>query len=331
MTQTSAATGNTRTILLVDDELGVINAIKRELHGATFAHHTMVVEGYTDPIAALARAREQNFDLVISDYRMPEMDGLAFLKAYAEIQPDSARLVLSGQTDFESLTRLINETHIYRFIPKPWTEYFLRSSLFQALRLRDAVLENQRLAKIVRSHGLDTDNLLSPDRDLILIVDDDVNVLNSLSRDLTHHSHLDDIFSSVRSEISHHRGAKLEEEKISIQISTSPVHALKMADAVAFSCIIADYRMPEMDGIILLERFMEIQPDCERILISGEASTENLVNALDLAHIFSYIGKPWVDFEVKTSVAQALQHRRIALENRILAEMLRAKDIDLVS
>ena len=42
------------------------------------------------------------------------------------------------------------------------------------------------------------------------------------------------------------------------------------------------------------------------------------------------VGKPWVDFEVKTSVAQALQHRRIVLENRILAEMLRAKDINLV-
>ena len=320
-----------RAILIVDDEVNVINAVKRELHGVTFAQQPLVVEGFTDPKEALARAEEKAFDLVISDYRMPEMDGLEFLKAYAAIQPDSARLVLSGQTDFTSLTRMINETHIYRFIPKPWTEYFLKSSLFQALRLRDVLRENQKLAGVVRRHDLDTSALLPPGRDLILIVDDDVNVLNSLSRDLTHHSSLDDIFSSIRSSMGHrHPGAKLEEDKISIQISTSPLHALKMADAVSFSCIIADYRMPEMDGITLLEKFMDAQPDCERILISGEASTENLVNALDLAHIFSYIGKPWVDFEVKTSVAQALQHRRIVLENRILAEMLRAKDINLV-
>jgi len=318
-----------RNLLIVDDEGGIVNALKREISAITFQHKPLLVEGFTDPEQALARAKEKSFDLVLCDYRMPGMDGLAFLKAFAEVQPDACRLVISGQTDFQSLARMINETHIYRFIPKPWTEYFLKSSIFQALRLRDAVLENRRLADLIRSQGLASTEILgSQDKDLILIVDDDKGVLNALARDLSHNSQQDELFAAVRSDLRH-QPVKLATDQISVQTCSSPLQALKMADSVSFSCIIADYLMPEMDGINLLQAFAEKQPDCARILISGEASTENLVNALDLAHIFSYIGKPWVDFEVKSGVAQALQHRRITIENRILAEMLRAKDIGL--
>jgi DNA-binding NtrC family response regulator len=328
----TSQTENKKSILIVDDEPGIINAVRRELSSVVFAHQALDIEGYTNPLEALERAANKPFDLVISDYRMPEMDGLSFLKAFAQLQPNCARLVLSGQTDFNSLAKMINETHIYRFIPKPWTEYFLKSSILQALRLREAVLENRRLADIIRTHGLASSaDFATQGKDRILIVDDDINVLNALSRDLSYHSNFDDLFSIIRSDLTSHQPTRLDTDRISVQTCSSPSQALKMADEVTFSCIISDFRMPEMDGIALLQAFAEKQPDCERILISGEASTVNLVNALDLAHIFSYIGKPWVDFEVKSSLAQALEHRRITIENRVLAEMLRAKDIDLLT
>jgi DNA-binding NtrC family response regulator len=95
-----------------------------------------------------------------------------------------------------------------------------------------------------------------------------------------------------------------------------------MAKAVTFSCILADFRMPEMNGVELLQRFADEQPDCARMLISGQISQEQLISAVDLAHIFGFISKPWQDFELKSSIAQALAYRRLQLENRLLADLV---------
>lgn len=314
-------------VLVVDDEQSIVNAVRRELCSSPAGRQRFQVEGFTSPIQALERAKEQPFDLVISDYRMPGMDGLTFLKTLGEIQPDCSRVVLSGQTDFDSLTRMVNETHIYRFIPKPWSEYFLKSSISQALRFRQTMLENRRLADIVRQHGFTAHPILN-EEERILVVDDDTNVLNALTRDLSRRSDLDELFSAVRTEIAHQQPARLEEKKLTVQICSSALQALKLAGSTAFSCVIADYQMPDIDGISLLQAFEEKQPDCIRILLSGVASTETLVNAIDLAHIYAYTSKPWVDFELKATVAEALEHRRMLLENRVLAEMLRTHSTD---
>jgi response regulator RpfG family c-di-GMP phosphodiesterase len=64
--------------------------------------------------------------------------------------------------------------------------------------------------------------------------------------------------------------------------------------------------------------------------MSGVANMENIVVALDLAHIHAFIPKPWADFELRATVAQALARRRIALENKVLAEMCKARDLGAV-
>jgi response regulator RpfG family c-di-GMP phosphodiesterase len=90
------------------------------------------------------------FDIIISDYRMPEMDGVAFLKAMREIQPDAVRFILSGFADLGGLIGAINEARIHRFISKPWDDYALIADIRQALEFRNLQIENQRLADQVR-------------------------------------------------------------------------------------------------------------------------------------------------------------------------------------
>jgi DNA-binding NtrC family response regulator len=106
-------------ILLVDDDSSVIHALERLLVRSVAADK-LSVETYTDPLQALARAQEAVFDVVISDYRMPTLDGVSFLKRWRALQPDSVRLILSANTDFETLLQAINEAGIWRFLPKPW-------------------------------------------------------------------------------------------------------------------------------------------------------------------------------------------------------------------
>jgi DNA-binding NtrC family response regulator len=316
----------TSRILIVDDEQSILNAVRRELSTPPLGRHRYEIEMFTNPIEALERAKVQEFEVVLSDYRMPEMDGLEFLKALARIQPDCARVVLSGQTDFDALIRMINETHIYRFIAKPWSSYFLKSTVSQAVEFRQAQVENRRLAKILREHGIDVPlGALNP-VDQILVVDHDINAANSIARCLTQKSRLDDIFRAVQ-EDAHGHAADLNAANISVQISDSALHAMKMADQIEFSCVIADFEMPGMDGAQFLAHFAEKQPECAAILMSGENNLEGVVVALDLAHIHAFISKPWVDFELRTALALALTRRRVLLENKVLADMCKARDL----
>lgn len=312
-----------RRVLVVDDEPNIVHAVHRELNAPPYVRYRYEVEGFSDPAAALERTKEQAFDAVISDFRMPGMDGLEFLRKLAEIQPDCARLVLSGQTDMAALVRMINETHIYRFIPKPWHDYYLKGSVAQALDYNATLARNRQLAQLVRDHKIPVPEAEGSKGDRLLIVDDDPGVLQSLSRLLTHHSSSDDLFSAIRSELTRNDPAPtLQESNLSIQTAQSARQALKMAEDAAFSCIIADHRMPDMSGTELLLKFNDIQPDCERILISDQITTSELIYAADSAHIFAFLNKPWNDFELKACIALSLARRRMLMENRMLADMV---------
>lgn len=149
-----------KRILILDDEESILKALKRLLRVAPCAvgntTFTLDVEAFLSPLAALERARHEPFDLFISDYRMAEMDGVEFLKAVKGIQPDAARLILSGYADLNALVRAVNEVGIDRFIGKPWNDYELLSAIAQSLAHRDLILENRQLANLVRIDMGDT-------------------------------------------------------------------------------------------------------------------------------------------------------------------------------
>jgi response regulator RpfG family c-di-GMP phosphodiesterase len=63
-------------------------------------------------------------------------------------------------------------------------------------------------------------------------------------------------------------------------------------------------------------------------MLSGAANLDSIVFALDMAHIHNFIAKPWVDYELRAAVAQALTQRRLRLENAALAKMCKARNLD---
>ena len=82
---------------------------------------------------ALAWLENETADLLIVDYRMPEMNGVDFLRAFRGLQPTAARLILSGKTDLAGLVGAINEDGIMRFLTKPWEEADLVFAVEHAL------------------------------------------------------------------------------------------------------------------------------------------------------------------------------------------------------
>lgn len=141
-------------ILLVDDEESILKALRRLLAmtpvscgGITYK---LQVDSFTSPVEALERCRETAYAAILSDFRMPHMNGVAFLREVRALQPHAVRLILSGFADLNGLIGAINEAAIYRFLAKPWNDYELVSTLGQALAFHDLERENERLADLAR-------------------------------------------------------------------------------------------------------------------------------------------------------------------------------------
>ncbi|MFO1339282.1 MAG: response regulator [Burkholderiaceae bacterium] len=141
-------------ILLIDDEPGVVAALTRLLRHTPLSVGGVVslatVEGFVSARQALARAAEHAFDLAVCDYRMPEMSGVDALCRLRELQPDCARVILSGYTDLNGLIGAINQAHIDRFVAKPWNDFELVCAIGQILEIRALRLENETLADLAR-------------------------------------------------------------------------------------------------------------------------------------------------------------------------------------
>lgn len=132
-------------ILLVDDEEAILSSLRRSLRSPNY-----FLKSFNDPRAALKHIEKNAYDLIISDYRMPNMDGVTLLSEARQYQPQAVRLILSGYTDKEALLDSINKAHIYQFICKPWDDHSLRQSVNQALGYGDKVREDQKLADQMR-------------------------------------------------------------------------------------------------------------------------------------------------------------------------------------
>lgn len=130
-------------LLLVDDEPHVLSALQRTLRAWPDLH----CEAYTNPFDALNRVCECDFDLVISDYLMPEMSGIILLQTLKDVAPDTVRLMLSASTDFDTAMSAINEAEVFRFITKPWQTEQLEESIRLAIARRGELLA-QREAEL---------------------------------------------------------------------------------------------------------------------------------------------------------------------------------------
>ena len=133
-------------IMIVDDEPSILSSLERVLKKGD----DWDIETYDSAADALQRAQTTIFELVISDYRMPEMDGVDFLRAIRKLQPEAMRIILSGFTDLEALLGAINEAEIFRYICKPWDNRELIATIRHAFVHREVLVENRRLADQVR-------------------------------------------------------------------------------------------------------------------------------------------------------------------------------------
>jgi len=108
--------GNESRIVLVDDEDMVLTSLNSFLTLET----DYKVDTFTSAHKALEFIKNNEIDLVISDYLMPEMDGITFLAKVKVLRPEVPRIILTGYADKENAIKAINDVGLFQYIEKPW-------------------------------------------------------------------------------------------------------------------------------------------------------------------------------------------------------------------
>lgn len=134
------------TILCVDDEPNILSALRRTLH--SFGYNVLTADSGQ---AGLKLLQEKSpVELVISDMRMPGMDGVSFLEYVSVRWPDTMRVLLTGYSSLEATVEAINRGHVYCYVNKPWDDDDLQVTISQALHHHEVMTQNRLLADKLR-------------------------------------------------------------------------------------------------------------------------------------------------------------------------------------
>jgi DNA-binding NtrC family response regulator len=151
---------NSPVIVLVDDEDMVVTSIKSFLTLET----EYEVKGFTSPEQAIDYIRTNRVDVVVSDYLMPDVDGITFLARVKELQPEATRILLTGYADKENAIKAINDVGLYQYIEKPWENEDLKLIIRNGLEKRILLKRlEDKIAEVNRAH----EELMSLQKDIL--------------------------------------------------------------------------------------------------------------------------------------------------------------------
>lgn len=136
------------TVLLVDDEESILNSLRRLLRSQPY--EILLADSGA---RALEILKERPIDLVMTDARMPNMDGATLLSQIRKLYPSTLRILLTGYADVDMMTKAINEGQLYRYLSKPWNDEELVQALRQALAHQHSESERQRLEALNREQN----------------------------------------------------------------------------------------------------------------------------------------------------------------------------------
>lgn len=256
-------------ILCVDDEPNILRSL-HWLLGRRFE-----VKTAESGQAALPLVKEFDFDVIISDQRMPGMTGAEFLREARKISPRSMRLLLTGYSDMSAILRSVNESEIYRFIKKPWD-------------MKTLVTVTEEACMIAQSEPVpdeeEKNEVASPDGEAILILDDDRLIISELE------TAIDKSVKIIHTENLAEAVAILSEQKIGVVISNTHI--------------------ANMDVTSLLKIIKQNIPDLVCVVISEKTDADMVIDLINEGQVYRFIPKPLKSGFIKLVLSSALNKRR---------------------
>jgi response regulator RpfG family c-di-GMP phosphodiesterase len=138
----SSETAPPARILLLDDDEVILLAIKE-----TLALEDLEVAVFSSALTAQAALEKEQFSVIISDQRMPEMSGLEFLASSKKSQPNASRILITGVLTLNTVIDAVNKGEIFRFIAKPWIREELIATVQNGVQRHQLLDQNDRLRR----------------------------------------------------------------------------------------------------------------------------------------------------------------------------------------
>lgn len=171
------------TVLFVDDEENILNSLRRGLidedYECLFA---------SNGLDALEIIKKNSISVIVTDMRMPGMDGLTLLKEAKEIAPNTVRIVLSGYTQLQQILATINQVDIFKFITKPWKlEEEFKVVIDKALEYYNLRMESENLKKALEIRNAAYQNMIKKIEDKIESAKNESNLIKDTSKVIFDH------------------------------------------------------------------------------------------------------------------------------------------------
>lgn len=187
------------TILTIDDEPEILSSLNRLLRRE---YRVLAANSAAEGIELL---KQHEVHIILTDQRMPEMEGMEFLDAIKGDYPDAIPMLLTGYADLDSVIAAINTGNIYRYLVKPWNPEELLAAIREACKKYDLLVQNRQLAQTLRAANIELEERvkertakLERTNDLIAtlsqvgaqlqIVHDYHKVIDTLSAELREHN-----------------------------------------------------------------------------------------------------------------------------------------------
>lgn len=300
-------------VLCVDDEPHILRALqwllKKDFEVATA----------TSATEALRLLQRDDFDVVISDQRMPGVTGVEFLREVRKLAPRAVRILLTGYAELDAMVRSVNESEVFRFITKPWDVKTLPQLIGEAVTIartsNPVPLESLDFtASSVAASGIGSDPAkaaaalgqvaeaeASDWQRKILVIDEDEEI----------HRAVDEAFGGH-----------------------TVLHCYTLTDAIRYleeqpvGVIVSDFRVGKVDVTRLIRMLKANHPEIIGVVFSAVQDAEYVVKLINEGQVYRILPKPLKPGFVKLVVGSALKRHMQLLQH---PELVQRFKVDTVS
>jgi|GEM_PF-197295 len=284
-------------ILVMEDEPSVAQGLSMVLQE----------EGYDVDLAftgngALDLVREKGFDLLVADLRLPDMDGMRVIREVKQKRPKTKVIVITGYPSISSAVDAM-KLGVSDYLPKPFWDDDLKAAVDAALKgneklvlkrepdVTDAGERRKFMDAVMQMPTAEAEG-----RPQVLLMEDEPSLGRGLKMVLT-------------------------EEGYEVDLADSGYAALDSLRFKGFDLLVADLRLPDMDGMEVIRTVKEKSPETEVVVITGYASVPSAVESMKLG-AFDYLPKPFTEEEFKSAVEEALKGKKKAVLEESIAPAL---------
>ncbi len=238
-------------LLLIDDEERIVRSL-RMLFFTSYDVRTT-----TDPHEAIRILRDEKVHVIVSDQRMPVMQGSELLRIARETSPATMRILLTGYSDLEASIASVNEGEVFRYLMKPWNPEEVKKVVAEAAAIAEASFAVQSHADTAAVAGA---------KPRVLIMDHDETTANTVHETLS--------------------------DRCEIVWASDAQHAMEELAKQDVSVVVSDLMLGETNVGYILKTIKQLNPQTQCIVVTSFSDTSRLIELINQAQITRFLPKP---------------------------------------